>query len=230
MKKSVISWTRLVFGAMLAVSVVSALVFVGCGGDDDDDGGGGGGGNHFNSNITYTSFTDSRDGKSYKSVRIGTQTWMAENLNYAGDGSNGDMCYEDKPSNCAKYGRLYTGESATYNSYCPAGWHVPSETEWGTLYNFVNGATSGGRALKAKSGWNNNGSGTDDYGFSALPGGRVDDDISYGAGNSGYWWTSTNATYGWNTIGYDINGSWNFISKSSDQRSQKKSIRCVQNN
>jgi uncharacterized protein (TIGR02145 family) len=140
--------------------------------------------------------TDSRDGKKYRVVTIGTQTWMAENLNY---NINGSECYDDKPANCEKYGRLYNWE--TTMEACPKGWHLPSNDEWDVLINFVGGLSTAGTKLKAKSGWNSNkgkaGNGTDDLGFAALPGGRG---YIYGKHNSvgsrGYWWSATGGTYG----------------------------------
>ncbi|MCL2241963.1 MAG: hypothetical protein FWC04_05520, partial [Chitinispirillia bacterium] len=70
------------------------MVFVGCGGDDGGNNNpgnqGGGGGNQFTPNINYDSLTDTRDGKTYRTVVIGSQTWMAENLNYNASGS---ACY-----------------------------------------------------------------------------------------------------------------------------------------
>ena len=77
-------------------------------------------------------FTDTRDGKTYKTTKIGTQTWMAENLNYNADGS---VCYRDKIENCVKYGRLYDWETAM--KVCPAGWHLPKNEEWDILINYV---------------------------------------------------------------------------------------------
>jgi len=110
-------------------------------------------------------FTDPRDGKKYKTVKIGKQTWMAENLNYATEGSK---CYDNEPENCKKFGRLYNWDEAM--KACPVGWHLPSEKEWEILSDFV--GINSGEKLKAKSGWQNNGNGTDKYNFSALPGGR----------------------------------------------------------
>ena len=132
--------------------------------------------------VSYGSLTDTRDGKSYKTVRIGTQTWMAENLNYAySEGTARSYCYEDDPANCEKYGRLYTWAAAmdsaavfgdggkgcgtdaectpAYHArgVCPEGWHLPSDAEWMTLEEFVAFSLgergSVGYALKSASGW-----------------------------------------------------------------------------
>jgi uncharacterized protein (TIGR02145 family) len=138
--------------------------------------------------------TDSRDGKKYRAVKIGNQTWMAENLNY--QTSSGSWCYENNNSNCSKYGRFYDWNTA--KSACPAGWHLPTRQEWGELAVAAGGTgTNGtgglaGKNLKATTGWSSNGNGTDIYGFSALPGGyRYSDGGFYNAGYGGYWWTAT---------------------------------------
>ena len=141
--------------------------------------------------------------KEYKTVQIGDLIWMAENLN---ENVEGSKCYEDKPENCEKYGRLYNWETAL--KVCPDGWHLPSDAEWDDLLCVV--ACDGikkyklhiqetaGVKLKAKSGWNLNhrnggsGNGTDDFGFVALPGGFVNPDGNFdGIGTVGLWWTST---------------------------------------
>jgi uncharacterized protein (TIGR02145 family) len=134
---------------------------------------------------TDTTFTDRRDGQVYRKVAIGADVWMAENLNYA----KGGCCYDNDTSNCAKYGRLYS----EYMFGCPAGWHTPNNAEWTALENYVGGSGTAGKKLKSTSGWKNKGNGTDDYGFSALPGGygfaggRYDGKF-YNAGVIGSWW------------------------------------------
>ncbi|MDR2577648.1 MAG: hypothetical protein LBC70_02415 [Chitinispirillales bacterium] len=136
-------------------------------------------------------------------VNIGNQTWMAENLNWAGDDGNLGACYDNNASNCNLYGRLYDwntvmGGSASSSSspsgvrgICPAGWHVPSDAEWETLVNFAGGSFTAGRELKSTSGWSNNGNGTDDFGFSALPGGYGWSGDFVHVGSDGIWWSAT---------------------------------------
>jgi uncharacterized protein (TIGR02145 family) len=120
-------------------------------------------------------------------VKIGEQVWMAENLNYAVKGS---VCYDNKPENCDKYGRLYDWETAI--KACPSGWHLPSEEEWEALAAAVGGEETAGSKLKARDGWNEDGNGTDDYGFAALPGGDGYSDGSFNfAGINGFWWSDS---------------------------------------
>ena len=155
---------------------------------------------------SVTTFTDSRDGKAYKKVAIGKQTWMKENLNYEAKGS---VCYDNKTDNCAKYGRLYNWNTAM--AACPAGWHLPSDKEWTTLADYLGGKDWAGKKLKSASGWTFNGNGTDKYLFSALPGGmgtpdiystggqigkagKIDGYFSY-VGYHSYWWCATATEY-----------------------------------
>jgi uncharacterized protein (TIGR02145 family) len=175
----------------LALVWVLAACLLGCGGKP-----------------SYTKFTDTRDGNVYKIVKIGSQKWFAENLNYAAEGSKcngegGKVTYSGKygdiqttlsiaevQANCTKYGRLYNWETA--KQACPAGWHLPSDDEWYKLEKSVRDVPIAGTKLKSSEGWNHNGNGTDDYGFSAFPGGkRYSDGIFDGAGNFGHWWSAT---------------------------------------
>jgi uncharacterized protein (TIGR02145 family) len=141
--------------------------------------------------VSYGSLTDYRDNYVYKTVKIGTQTWMAENLNYH---KNDSYCYEEDDSNCDKYGRLYKWD-AVATGVCPYGWHLPSRAEWDTLFITVNDGQEDATKLKATSGWNDyqegRGNGVDTYGFSALPGGRLQADGFSEIGNSAYFWATT---------------------------------------
>lgn len=113
-----------------------------------------------------STMTDSRDGQIYKTVKIGDQIWMAENLNFEVDSS---YCYNDSAKYCTKYGRLYSWAAA--NRACPDGWHLPTIDEFETLFATVGKQSIAGKKLKSASGWNNDGNGTDDFGFTALPAG-----------------------------------------------------------
>lgn len=119
---------------------------------------------------------DLRDGQTYKTVKIGKQVWMAENMNYDIKHS---YCYDNKPENCEKYGRLYTWGAANY--VCPEGWHLPTKEEFEILMSNVGGIETAGKMLKSKQGWEpyehefehalQDGNGIDKYGFNALPAG-----------------------------------------------------------
>ena len=187
-------------------------------------------------------------GQTYKTVVIGTQTWMAENLNYAAEGSK---CYSNLDSNCDTYGRLYNWatamgfESSCNSSYCssqinsphrgicPSGWHIPSDADWTTLTNYADYAgSSAGTKLKAESGWNDydgaSGNGTDAFGFSALPGGvDYSSGSFYDVGDLGIWWSATEYdaidAYG-RYMGYGYAG----VSRRSYYKSYLYSVRCVQ--
>ena len=135
---------------------------------------------------------DLRDGQVYRTVKIGDQIWMAENLKYKAEGSH---CYDDADSNCVKYGPLY--DWATAKNVCPTDWRLPTKKEIETLLAAAGGGSTAGKVLKSKTGWPKDddgfdGNGTDDYSFSALPGGRWEDGGPYsGVGISAYFWSLT---------------------------------------
>jgi len=189
-----------------------------------------------------SSFTDSRDGKKYKVIKIGSQTWMAENLNYTSDDWEESYygCYNEESDNCNKYGRLY--EWKTAKKACPAGWHLPSDKDWTTLIDYAGGSKTAGKKLKSKTGWNENGNGTDDYGFSALPGGKLNYWMSMNynmnydysnIGSTGSWWSDTKANNdeGWYRV---ISHNSESVSRNTGEtvdfpQSMYYSVRCVQN-
>jgi uncharacterized protein (TIGR02145 family) len=176
-----------------------------------------------------------------KSVTIGGVKWMAENLNIQTVES---WCYGGDNSNCAKYGRLYTWEAA--KSACPAGWRLPSRDEWDTLATRVGGTknamrredvyhwANAGKKLKAKSGWNDGGNGSDDVGFSALPGGcrgsgdSILGDSFYLVGDFGFWWTATERDA---ANAYERNMGWDDEGMVDDYGDKNVgfSVRCVGN-
>ncbi len=192
----------------------------------------------------YGTFTDSRDGKTYKTVKIGSQVWMAENLNYTGSGirhitdveewsnntkSDGWCYYDNDGSNGKKYGVLYQWEAA--KEACPDGWHLPSDGEWQTLVDYLGGAAIAGEKLKSRSGWANyaggSGNGSDSSGFSGLPCGYRNDNGSFTSmGKSASFWSATayNSSTAWlhNLRYYDSS-----VTRYNNYKSYGYSVRCV---
>jgi len=168
------------------------------------------------------------EGQTYKTVKMPDgKVWFAENLNYAASGSK---CHNNEPANCEKYGRLYNWNTAL--SACPRGWHLPSSAEWSALLNAV-GRDMAGTKLRTASGWGytaNFKSGTDNYGFSALPGSGHASDHSFGlydkVGTVGCWWSASkydnNRFYYLQMFSSDEYVSWLF-----DVGGALFSVRCV---
>jgi len=189
-------------------------------------------------------------GKSYKTVEIGTQTWMAENLNYDIPGS---VCGDDDEANCEIYGRQYDWATAMaldpdcnetecseqidtfHRGICPEEWHISSNADWDKLLLYIDGADGtesdyqslrAGKYLKAESGWskaifgNSGSNGTNQYGFSALP-------IVSGS-SGGYWWTSTESYSGgaYNKI---MDNSNDGVYSGINDKTLLRSVRCVKN-
>jgi len=160
----------------------------------------------YNCSMDDNSMKD-KDGTSYKTIKIGDQIWMAENLDYYTP--NGSWSYNDKPENSERFGRLYTWETAC--TVCPDGWHLPSDEEWDQLIIFLinNGNNSDGKSkdnkiaisLASTTEWKAssdtasvgyNLSVNNSSGFTALPGGyRYYDGSFYNLGNMGIWWSSS---------------------------------------
>ncbi len=142
--------------------------------------------------------TDSRDGQTYKTVTIGRQTWMAENLNFETEYSS---CYNDSTKYCEKYGRLYSWYDAV-DSACPTGWHLPKTTEFETLFTAVGDSSIAGVKLKSTSGWSNDKDGTDDFSFSMLPAGSRDSGggYHYKGSEARFWGTAMSATWKSNSL------------------------------
>ncbi len=172
---------------------------------------------------SFGTFTDNRDGQTYKTVKIGTQTWMAENINYQTKG--GSWCYENSADSCKKYGRLY--DWMTAKTVCPKGWKLPSREDWNRLIATAGGKGIAGKRLKSKIGRNENGNGTDNYGFSALLGGfRFSVGSSYVSGSlGGFWWTATEN--GGSAVYRIIHYSGDYVDEDDDDKSNGFSVRCV---
>lgn len=181
------------------------------------------------SNLSYGEIIDSRDGKKYKTVQIGKQIWMAENLNYAVEKES--FCYDNEESNCTKYGRLYTWNIAIDVCLRSLGWRLPSKEDFEILIDYVGGKSVFSEKLRSTYGWTTN-NGDDIFGFSALPAG-------YYAGvrgeyeNLGYettFWTETvdgsRSTWGYN-LDLRQKNSGALSSINSGSKSNGYSVRCI---
>jgi len=199
----------------------------------------------YGSSVTY-------EGETYQTVVIGSQTWFAKNLNYNVSGSK---CYSNSTSNCDTYGRLYDWSTAMglpsscnssycssqiqspHRGICPSGWHIPSNADWDKLYRYADGTNgtsspydspTAGRYLKATSGWSSGGNGTDQYGFSALPGGYGCSSGSFfDVGYYGYWWSATEINAS-NAYSRGMSISSATVIRNDYNKSYLYSVRCVQ--
>ena len=236
-KVKIISLTAsMVFAAMFAFSC------------SDENGGSGYSGTY--GSVVYR-------GQTYKTVRIGKQVWFAENLNYD-PGTGNSVCYDNRASNCATYGRLYDwatamGFASSCNSnscsvqpkhkgICPSGWHIPSDAEWSVLEMAVGDISTAGAKLKATRFGKNDRSGTDEYGFSALPGGFGYSDVSFkGVGGIGHWWSASESEsnsddadsrgmyyYSGYAYGREMISGSDIVYWVYHHKSDLRSVRCVQ--
>ncbi|MEI6752521.1 MAG: fibrobacter succinogenes major paralogous domain-containing protein [Paludibacter sp.] len=192
---------------ILILILVVAMSFIGCKTDDPNT-------NSkitFNPNLTYGSMTDI-DGNVYKTIKIGTQIWMAENLKTTkykdgtsillvtdntawGDPSTPAYCWynNDASTYKATYGALYNWSAVSTGKLAPTGWHVPTNAEWTTLTMYLNGDDGGKLKETGTLNWTSPNTGaTNETGFSALPGGsRVWTGTFNGLGTDGNWWSSS---------------------------------------
>jgi len=190
-----------------------------------------------------------QEGNYYPVVTIGSQIWLAENLNTSrfrnnvaiadktndsGWGTTTNAAYSDyaSPSTSRTYGKLYNGYAVTnLNNLAPVGWHIPTDTDWTLLSDFLGGLNRSGSKLKEKgvSHWmTENTDATNETGFTALPGGtRSTDGNMYDFGSIGYWWSATE--------GSNVNSSWyRYLQNSSGDlfrafynKNAGMSVRCV---
>jgi len=184
----------------------------------------------------FDTFTDPRDGKTYKIVTIGSQTWFAENLNYAAP----DSWYYDNDEQYGKiYGRLYTWESASLS--CPDGWHLATDDEWKSLEKYLGMSdedldkdgmrgTDQGAKLKSPNYWIS-GTGLNTVGFTALPGGMGNDlGMFFSIEEAGVWWTRTeyadNTEYAWYRV---LHYHYTQIERQWGSKDNAYSVRCIKN-
>jgi uncharacterized protein (TIGR02145 family) len=199
-----------------------------------------------NTSFKYGSFTDARDGETYRTIKIGNQVWMAENLRYKTEDS---FAPGNEESNVAQYGRLYKWTTAlnipaeyqeqspandinmyreikadNYQGIAPEGWHIPSIKEWETLMENLP-AKSNGAELRSECVWQK--PGTDTLGFFALPAGyRFDNGAFCQFGKRVRFWCKEE--YG-TANAYRFNLTEDSMDIEGVYRSDAISVRCVKN-
>ncbi|MDR2694208.1 MAG: InlB B-repeat-containing protein [Chitinispirillales bacterium] len=165
--------------------------------------------------------------KKYPTVVIGGKTWMAENMNFDTASS---WCYGDSVNNnnCVKYGRLYDWDMAI--AVCPTGWRLPDTADWNHLAAAVGGTSVAGGKLKSVSGWESSGgiANTDNFGFSALPGGVRDSAGAFNSvGRNGHWWTAAKSGSGGHAYFMSMSYDADTLVEGHDYEGAGFSVRCV---
>jgi len=187
-------------------------------------------------NGTTGTFTDSRDGHIYKTVQIGTQTWMAENLAYLPVSASPATVGAEQTGKAglpfyyvydlAKYGVLYNWYAAL--TVAPAGWHLPTVDDWTTLSNSLGGDLVSGDKMKSTFGWvSPNTVASNSSGFTALPGGYRYFSGLGNDGSFGFWWCDLGVSgkiFAWHRALYSNHSDiiWDYLDKSVGF-----SVRCV---
>ena len=183
--------------------------------------------------VEYGTLTDARDGKSYKTVKIGSKTWMAENLNFDNSATatgsiDSSFCYDGIPANCEKYGRLYQEYAAT--AVCPEGWRLPTADDWRDLTTTAMsefGDDNG--SLRAVGQWEDtifgdNVTATNASGFSALPAGyRAKTGECDGEGKKAYFWGEDNM----NHYAWILSNQYDMEKESMQRGYYAYAVRCV---
>ena len=208
---------------------------------------------YLNPSIDYGEITDSRDCQVYKTVKIGGQVWMAENLNYSVNPDEQSWCGGGNvgtEGDCSVYGRLYTWAAAVGKSedecgygincnlligdirgVCPEGWHLPSNVEWNALFMAVGVTRYAGQKLKADSDlWNEGASHDDSFGFAVLPAGFRDSSGHFnGEGFDAYFWSSTEDFVFDDAYYWYFNCSRDYVDNYWYGKYYGFSVRCLQN-
>ena len=205
---------------LFASALLLSLVILACSREKEPDGG----------KISSSSQTsDDADSlvyqeKTYKIVKIGRQTWFAENLNAMPSAGN-SVCYGEYEPYCDEYGKLYDWEAA--NNVCTGNWKLPSKNDFDALLNYVENRENGsfaGYVLKSVNGWEALNGGSDLYGFSALPGGFSSNGLFSMIEKQAYWWTSTEAD---SLYAYYRCITNKDLHSGPDKKTQMFSVRCI---
>lgn len=219
----------------LLALAASTFMLVACGDDDSGFEGAKTSWDYLNPGIDYGEFTDARDGQRYKTVKIGDQTWMAENRNYSVNPDVQSWCgggSRETVGDCSKYGRLYTWAAAV--DACPEGWRLPSKTEWRNLFNAVGGSSVAGQKLKVDSDLRNRYDGIsndDSFGFSALSAGyRYLNGYFIDAGSNASSWSASQREYdSYSAYSMYLNYDIEDASLWGNDKYYAFSVRCVKN-
>jgi len=180
-------------------------------------------GSQFNSGLSYDSIKDSRDNIIYKTIKIGSQIWMAENLRYKAP--KGSFAFDNDELIAERFGRLYDWETAI--TACPCGWHLPTNPEWNLLVDFLGGENIAGSKMKSAIGWESTTEIAINSGFSVLGAGYRHDDGTFGSlgANANFWsGTPVESELIW---GRNLNYTFGKVALRQYNRSNFYSIRCV---
>lgn len=188
--------------------------------------------------LQFSTLTDSRDGKIYKTVFVNGKEWTVDNMSFKPAGSKGAVC-PNNISNCDSTGYLYDWNTATggdssntlpsgIQGICPNGWHVPSDAEFTVLRMAAGDSIVAGFNLKAKDGWGN-GVGSDLLGFGAKPIGYRDvDSAFYGVGSYAYFWSTSQVNVNESNIWY-IGKNNKALFEQPNYKEVMASVRCMRN-